>query len=432
MSSVRGCGSTRISGSVTPRRLPRLSARRRAPARAARARGRRARPARRSRPGPVAVTAQAPPVRASSTVSSSARASGPAAPSSASTASPGSARRRTPAVTGSEPGRDRRGERDRRGRAGGDVVGRGLEPPQRRQRDLAGDRHVDRDQRRTAGLTHEPRRGADDPRRHARPPAPRVQHAVGVRRGPGQRAGRRARRAGRRRPSRRRSRRAACRGRAGGRWRAWSQLHAGRPAPHQGDPWSYKRARRGRAVQRGAERVGAEVLERAQQAADERQWLAVLLAEPLGLVAQLDEVRDGVAVRGQPGGPQHDGLHARPQRQVGELVGERGELAQLEDVVRGQLGGPVALGRDRRDRVAGSADLVVAQVEAGEDDRRAVEPLRDVDVGVDHGAHTNGIGTAGHPLKGVNASDPGPWVQSGGAGRGQRRARAAARGRIRA
>jgi hypothetical protein len=73
-------------------------------------------------------------------------------------------------------------------------------------------------------------------------------------------------------------------------------------------------ARRSRG-QRGADRLGA--LERAEQAEQARERLAVLLAEPLGVVARLDEVCDGVAVGRQSGGAQHDGADPRPQ---GELA----------------------------------------------------------------------------------------------------------------
>src|SRR5688572_14580699 len=85
--------------------------------------------------------------------------------------------------------------------------------------------------------------------------------------------------------------------------------------------------------ERGADRFGAQLLERADQAADARERLAVLLAQPLGLVARLHEVRDGVAVGRQPRGAQHDGADPRPQGEVTQLLDERGELAQLEDVV---------------------------------------------------------------------------------------------------
>ena len=47
--------------------------------------------------------------------------------------------------------------------------------------------------------------------------------------------------------------------------------------------------------ERGAQRVGAEVFERSDQRSHARQWLAVVLADPLRLVSGLDELRDRVA-----------------------------------------------------------------------------------------------------------------------------------------
>ena len=69
----------------------------------------------------------------------------------------------------------------------------------------------------------------------------------------------------------------------------------------------------------------------------------------------------------------------------GELVREGGELAQLDHVVDGHLGGAEAVGRSG-DRVRRGGELLLAQIEARQDDGLAVKALRDVDVGVDHGA----------------------------------------------
>src|SRR5215217_7808247 len=80
--------------------------------------------------------------------------------------------------------------------------------------------------------------------------------------------------------------------------------------------------------QRGAHRLGAELLEREQQAADDRERLAVLLAGPVGLVARLDEEVERMPVSGEPRWAEHD--RARTADQLTELVRECGELAELD------------------------------------------------------------------------------------------------------
>src|SRR3954447_3109184 len=102
--------------------------------------------------------------------------------------------------------------------------------------------------------------------------------------------------------------------------------------------------------ERGADRFGAKRLERSEQAPDARERFAVFLAQPLGLVARLDEVCDGVAVGRQPRGAQHDRADPRPEGEVTQLLDERGELAQLEHVVDRQARGPEALARRDGDR----------------------------------------------------------------------------------
>src|SRR3954447_15866541 len=82
--------------------------------------------------------------------------------------------------------------------------------------------------------------------------------------------------------------------------------------------------------QRRAKGLSAKLSEGYQQAADDREWLAVLLADPLSLVAGLDEPRDGVAEGRQPGGAQHHGPYPGLWVLVGELVGEGRQLAELE------------------------------------------------------------------------------------------------------
>ena len=118
--------------------------------------------------------------------------------------------------------------------------------------------------------------------------------------------------------------------------------------------------------QRGAHRLGAELLERNELAAEARERLAVLLADPLGLVARLDEPRDGVAVGRQPRGAQHQRPDAARQGEIGQLVGERSQLAQLEHVVHRHARRPEALGRRGGDGVRRRRDLLFAKVKAGE------------------------------------------------------------------
>src|SRR4051794_21698037 len=80
---------------------------------------------------------------------------------------------------------------------------------------------------------------------------------------------------------------------------------------------------------------------------------------------------------------------------IGELVGERGQLAHLEHVVDRHRGRAEALGRDGLDRVRGGRDLLLAQIEAREHDGLTVETLRDVDASVVHGSTVSGANRAG-------------------------------------
>ena len=123
--------------------------------------------------------------------------------------------------------------------------------------------------------------------------------------------------------------------------------------------------------QRGAHRLRAELLERVQQAADDRERLAVLVADPLALVARLDEEVERVPVCGQPGRAQHDRSGAADQ--LAQLVRQGGELAQLDHVVGGHLGIAEALGGAGRNGVSRRADLLLAEIEAREHNRVPVE-----------------------------------------------------------
>jgi len=124
-----------------------------------------------------------------------------------------------------------------------------------------------------------------------------------------------------------------------------------------------------------------------------RERLAVLFTDPVRVVAGLDEPRDRGAEDRQPRRTEDDGAHARTQREIGELVGERRQLAQLEHVVDRHLRGPVLLRRACGHGVGRGGELLLAEVEACEHDRLAVEALGDVDVGVDH-VPTDGIGSS--------------------------------------
>src|SRR3954467_8530107 len=97
--------------------------------------------------------------------------------------------------------------------------------------------------------------------------------------------------------------------------------------------------------ERGTQRLGAELLERGEQATEAREWLAVLLAHPLRTVARLDETPDRVAGSRQPSGAQDDRASPPPLGDVTQLVDERRELAQFEHVVHRQSRGPEALTR---------------------------------------------------------------------------------------
>ena len=132
------------------------------------------------------------------------------------------------------------------------------------------------------------------------------------------------------------------------------------------------------------QRVGREVFKPVDEPAHERERLAVLFADPVGAVARLDEVGERVAVRRQARRPEHDGAHARAQGEIGELVGEGGQLAQLDHVVGRQAGGPEALGGSGGDRVRGRGQVRLIEVETREDHGFAVEALRDIDVRFHH------------------------------------------------
>ena len=81
-------------------------------------------------------------------------------------------------------------------------------------------------------------------------------------------------------------------------------------------------ARDGPARQGRVQRIGREVFKPVDEPAHERERLAVLLAHPLGLIARLHEVCDGVAVGRQPRGAQHDRADPRPRGEVTQLLGE--------------------------------------------------------------------------------------------------------------
>src|SRR5918992_658852 len=67
-----------------------------------------------------------------------------------------------------------------------------------------------------------------------------------------------------------------------------------------------------------------------------------------------------------------------------ELVGERRQLAGLQDVVRRDARSAVALGGSRRDGLGGGPHLLLAESETSQNDMLAVETSRDVDVRVVH------------------------------------------------
>jgi hypothetical protein len=95
-------------------------------------------------------------------------------------------------------------------------------------------------------------------------------------------------------------------------------------------------------------------------------------------------VRERVAPGVQPGRPHDDRAHPGLALQVGQLVGQRGQLAQLQHVVRGHGRRAEALRRGDPHGLGRGHDLVGAEIEAGEDDRLAVEALRDVETSVIH------------------------------------------------
>src|SRR5215217_8229171 len=104
--------------------------------------------------------------------------------------------------------------------------------------------------------------------------------------------------------------------------------------------------------QRRAHRLGAELLEREEQAADDRERLAVLLADPFGVVPVLYEEVERMPVSGQPCRAQDD--RASPADKLTQLVRQRGEL-------------------------------ILAEIEAREHDRVTIYVARDVDVLALHG-----------------------------------------------
>src|SRR5215213_5044061 len=138
--------------------------------------------------------------------------------------------------------------------------------------------------------------------------------------------------------------------------------------------------------QRRAHRLGAELLEREQQAADDRERLAVLLADPFGVVPVVYEEVERMPVSGQPCRAQDD--RASPADKLTQLVRQRGELAQLDHVIGRHLGVAEALRGTRRHSVRRGRDLILAEIEAREHDRLTIYVARDVDVLALHGFTT--------------------------------------------
>ena len=110
----------------------------------------------------------------------------------------------------------------------------------------------------------------------------------------------------------------------------------------------------------------------------DRERLAVLVADPLGLVARLDEHGERVQVGVQARRAHHD--RAGAARELAQLVGERGQLAELDDVVGRELLVAEPLGDGGRNRVRRRRDLLLTEIEDRMDDRLALEVRRDVDV----------------------------------------------------
>ena len=214
---------------------------------------------------------------------------------------------------------------------------------------------------------------------------PLVQHAVRVLPRPRQRArqetgaGRPRRRVTVAARSVRRSRRAA----EGmhppwpARRRATSGIPAASPGDQQARGEAWPRARRAARRRTAPQRV--------EQAADERERLAVLLADPVG--ARRGSRRTGRRRRGRRSGGagrsttvRMPGRSARSASSSVSAVSSRSSSTSSRSISAVRI----ALGGGGDDGVRGGAELLVAQVEAREDDGFAVEALRDVDVRVDH------------------------------------------------
>ncbi len=69
-----------------------------------------------------------------------------------------------------------------------------------------------------------------------------------------------------------------------------------------------------------------------------------------------------------------------PTRELAELVGERGQLAELQHIIRRHARCPEPLASGSRYRVRGRRDLLLAEIEDRVDDRLALEVPRDVHV----------------------------------------------------
>ena len=137
--------------------------------------------------------------------------------------------------------------------------------------------------------------------------------------------------------------------------------------------------------------LGAEFLERNEQAAEARERLAVLLADPLGLVARRDEPRDGVAVGRQPRGVQHQRPDAARQGRD-RPARRRARSARAARARRPPTCSPPGSARPSwRRRRAKTPRSALRQGRSRRARRLAVKALRDVDARPRHG-YMDGIG----------------------------------------
>jgi hypothetical protein len=112
--------------------------------------------------------------------------------------------------------------------------------------------------------------------------------------------------------------------------------------------------------------------------------LAVLLAKPLGLVAAVDEARERFAVEVQAGRAEDQRARSAFRRGLTQLIGQAGEVAQLDHFIARDRRHAEALPDVCLDRMSRRPDLLVAEVDTGEHDDCAVKIPRDVDATAEH------------------------------------------------